>query len=204
MVSKPIKRYATWLGIGLASFVLIWALAVIERNSPFGLASKANTIEAFDKFLKENPNDRRVPEARKRILNLKFGFQREFFLIYEGRDLSRGINLFNVSITNRKDDAATLAYVNAHETGDSNCRVTVRLVDKKTNRERTIVATSTGPEWVRVAVGSERITSSGGGSHTIDGHHHEGAENGDAILLEKILSYAETLESDSRPTGLDR
>ncbi len=66
-----------------------------------------------------------------------------------------------------KDEASSLAYVNAPDF-DSDCRVTVRLVDKKTKRERTVVATSTEPEWVRVAVGSGRIASSSSGSHPRD------------------------------------
>lgn len=71
-----------------------------------------------------------------------------------------------------------------------------RLIDKKTKRERTILATSTVPDSITVSVGSGAVVGSDGGSHIIDGHVHQGAHNGHGLLLDDILDYAQRLESE--------
>lgn len=182
-------------GISFCCFIGGIIAAILEGNSPYGMARKIHTVEAYEQFIAENPADSRVAEAKRVIGRLKFAFQPKFFLIFEQKDMSGEINLLNYSITNDSEQAATLVYVNAEEyDGSPGCRITVRLVDKKTKRERTILATSTDPEWQRVAVGSGQVTSIGGGSHTIDGHGQPEAI-GQGLLLQEVLEYAQKLES---------
>ena len=180
----------------LLAGVVITAL-IINHEKAWIAAKQKDTAEAYGAFIKANPDNSHVKEAQQRIGQFKYAFRPKFFLIYEGKDLSREVGFFNFSITDKQDDAETLAFINAPEPGTSGgCSVTVRLVEKKTKRERTIRATSTGPEWVRVAVGSGRVTSSGGGSHTIDGIYHEGSRNGQGLLMQDILDYAQTVASE--------
>jgi hypothetical protein len=191
--TKRVRPYV----IGFLVFIVLGLIGQHMEKQPWGQAKKADTLAAYEKFVKENPNDSHIAEAEQRIRQITSSFRPKFFLIYEANDLSREISIFNFSITNKEEEAETLAYVNAPDFNDSGgCRVTVRLVDKKSKRERTIVASSTAPEWQRVTVVTERVTASGGGSHSIDGHYHKESLNGQGLLLAKVLDYAQTLESD--------
>jgi hypothetical protein len=191
--TKRIRPYV----IGFLVFIVLGLIGQYMEKQPWGQAKKADTLAAYEKFVKENPDDSHIAEAKQRIRQITFSFRPKFFLIYEANDLSREIGLFDFSITSKEEESETLAYVNAPDFDTSGgCRVIVRLVDKTSKRERTIVATSTAPEWQRVTVVTERVTASGGGSHTIDGHYHKEALNGQGLLLAKVLDYAQTLESD--------
>ena len=201
---KPLWRPVKYVALALVVVIVLGNLYSWVYGPPFPTAwytaTKADTAEAYERYLAKYPDDHRVPDARKRILHLKYAFGPKYFIIYEGKDFSGEIGLFDFSITTSRESARTLVYAKALEeelkSGGTRMIVVARLVDAKDpRRERTVTASASPPTSRTVSAVTGRVKGIRGGGWNIDGKYQGTDGYGNGLLLQGILEYAPTIDT---------